>query len=561
MARWPSSGPGWTVERVEAFDDSVGVHSEMAGRLRTMLDQADEAEATARRDLKATEDRLADVDRPARGVAARMDELETELSGRLPYSARERALQQISGLTERLDEQRRIAADAPEADLGAERTRLEQRTRDARELAAALETRATTTGLLASATATAEATAARPWEPYVLPAVLAIAGLVIAVALLLADAPVPAVILVAVGALALAGVLAYLRRPAGVADVERVRSQLQEQLDQADATIARLGPDLGLGAEPTAADVDRLLATLDEERRALEREEARRDRALAASQEVERLTAERATVADGVGLPAEPGPADLEAFSEAIETDRDVGWAADRPAGAGDRTAGHAGDGHDPPGRAREGRERAAGGGRYRARHVAGLAARARPGPRVRPGDRRPGRRCRVGGQGDRGGPAHAGDEACRAAGGARRLRGPGWRPSADLLPAGIAVDADPDGAAVLLGQRLATALDGERARDGARRAPRRNGRRRSGSQRRPAPRPRAAWTRSWRSWRRPTRTSCVPRWTGAARATDARRAGCGRDRDPGHALRAGRRTRRLPGGPGRGHGHRGRRG
>ncbi len=37
----------------------------------------------------------------------------------------------------------------------------------------------------------------------------------------------------------------------------------------------------------------------------------------------------------------------------------------------------------------------------------------------------------------------------------------------ADLLPVGVGADADPDGAALLLAQRLATALEGERMRDG----------------------------------------------------------------------------------------------
>ncbi len=245
-------GSGWTVERVEAFDDLVSVHSDMAGRLRTMLDRAAEAELTARRELKAAEDRITELTGQVDDAAARMSTLETELAARLPYPTRERALQQVRGLADRLDEQRRIAADTPEADLAAERTRLEQRTRDARDLAAALETRSTTSGLLTSASATVEATAARPWEPYLLPAAIAIGGLVVAVALLLANASPVAVIVIAVGALALAGVLAYLRRPTGVADVERVRGQLEEQLAAADASIARLGPALDLGSEPTA---------------------------------------------------------------------------------------------------------------------------------------------------------------------------------------------------------------------------------------------------------------------------------------------------------------------
>ena len=294
----------------------------MAGRLRTMLERAADAELTARRELKAAEDRITELTRQVDDAAARMSTLETELAARLPYPTRERALQQIRGLADRLDEQRRVAADAPEADLAAERTRLVQRTRDAHDLSAALETRTTTSGLLTSASATVEATAARPWEPYLLPAAIAIGGLVVAVALLLANASPVAVIVIAVGALALAGALAYLRRPTGVADVERVRGQLEEQLSAADTSIAHLGPALDLGSEATAMNVDRLLTTLDDERRDLEGEEARRDRAIAATQEVERLTSEVATIAQGAGLPAAPGPTDLEAFGEAIEAHR-----------------------------------------------------------------------------------------------------------------------------------------------------------------------------------------------------------------------------------------------
>jgi uncharacterized protein YhaN len=458
-------GPGWGIERVEAFDDSVSVHSEMAGHLRTMLDQAGEAKASARRELKATEDRLAEVTTQLEGVTARMEELAAELGGRLPFPARERALQQISGLTERIDEQRRIAADAPEADLGAQRTSLERRTHDARELAAAVQTRGTTTGLLSSATATAEATSARPWEPYLLPAIVAVAGLIVALALLLADAGPTAVILVAVGAVALAGALAYLRRPTAVSEVERVRDRLLEQLDQADAAIARLGPDLDLGREPAPAEVDRLLATLDDARRVLEADEARRDRAITASQELERLSAQLAAVAEGVGLPAEPDPGELEAFSGAIETDR---TSSGRMTGLQEQAAGLRATLATVTTRRDELVKT------VRERNAEADTALATWHDWLREHDLDPSY--------DPETAARVVDAVTAAKATVTTLRTLEARQAAqqaeretflakvsdlaDLLPAGITVDADPDGSAVLLGRRLATALDGEHAMD-----------------------------------------------------------------------------------------------
>ena len=365
-------GSGWTVERVEAFDNSVSVHSDMAGRLRTMLDRAAEAEATARRELKAAEDRIAELTGQVDDAAARMSTLETELAARLPYPTRERALQQVRGLADRLDEQRRIAADAPEADLGAERTRLEQRTRDARELAAALETREhhlraphqrlghgrgdrrATVGAIRAPGRHRHRRARRRRGPAPGERVPGRGhrhrGRVLS--------PSP-------------GCWPTCAGPTGVADVERVRGQLEEQLAAADASIARLGPALDLGGEPTAADVDRLLATLDDERRVLEGEEARRDRAIAATQEVERLTAEVATVARGRGPAGRTEPDRPGGLRRGHRGRPREGQPADGPAGAGVGTAGHAGDGRDPQGRARDGRR---------------ASARRRPPPPAPPG-------------------------------------------------------------------------------------------------------------------------------------------------------------------------------
>jgi uncharacterized protein YhaN len=463
-------GTGWTVERVEAFDDSVGVHADISGPLRSMLARAAEAEATARRDLKATEDRLAELTGQVETSTARATELESELAERPPLPTREQALQRVRTLTERLDEVRRIAEDLPDGDLVAERDGLEQRGRDARDLRAALETVATTSGLLSSATLTAEATAARPWEPYVLPAVVAIAGVVVAVALLLANAPLLSVGLVAIGALALAAVLAWMRRPRSIADAERVRGQLQEQLDEAASAIGRLGPALELGSNPGTTDVERLLVTLDDERRTLEQEEARRDRAMAATQEVERLGAEIATIAEGVGLPSAPDAAQVQAFAEVLDTDR---AAAGRLSGLREQVSALQATLVTVTTR-RDELVAAVG-----EREAESGSARVTWQDWLRGHDLEP--------TYDQETAARVIDAVSAAKVAVAAMRGLEARHAAqvaereafvavvaslaDLLPPGVAAEADPDGAALLLGQRLATALEDERTRAGLARA------------------------------------------------------------------------------------------
>ena len=70
--------------------------------------------------------------------------------------------------------------------------------------------------------------------------------------------------------------------------------------------MRRDGAALGLGEQPSPAEVDRLIVALDEERRILEREEDRQPGAVAAAREVERLEAGAGDGGEAVGLPKEP---------------------------------------------------------------------------------------------------------------------------------------------------------------------------------------------------------------------------------------------------------------
>ena len=175
-------GADWSVERIESFDDSIAVQAEISGRFRTLLEGSDQAVASARRDLDTATTSQEETTRQAEATAERVAGLETELGDRPPWATRDRALREIESLGERLASQRRIADDPPTGDLAATRTALEARSAQARELAAAVESERTVREVLASATVTVEAASQRPWEPLLPPIMLAVGGLVVAVA-------------------------------------------------------------------------------------------------------------------------------------------------------------------------------------------------------------------------------------------------------------------------------------------------------------------------------------------------------------------------------------------
>jgi uncharacterized protein YhaN len=313
-------GPGWTVERVAAFDDSISVQSEIETRFRRLLDRQADAVAAAQRDLAAVDQRRAEVAAQLAAASARIAQLDTELGGRAPHTDRERGLREVDRLLQRLEELQAVAADRPERDLHAARVTLDERSRRARELETAIESARSVRELLAVTTPTAMPLAARP-PRWLGPLAVLVLGLVLAGSLLVAGSPALGVV-VALAALVVAVAWALRSvRPIG-AGPEEIGRRLQEQLDRTNETIASSGETLGLGSSPTPAEVAALLARLDEERRLLDRDVERLERADAALREATAAAAHLAAAASALGLPARPSREDLLAFGRQVDEDR-----------------------------------------------------------------------------------------------------------------------------------------------------------------------------------------------------------------------------------------------
>jgi len=316
-------GPGWTVERIEPFDDSIAVHAEIDTRFRGLLDRATDAVASARRDLAANDGRLAETAAQVEATAARIGELNAALGEGPPHADRERGLRELEALVQRLEERRSAATDRPERDLQAERAALDQRARDGRDLAAAIEAERNVRELLAGAVAPTPAVAGQGLRRWLGPLAVGASGLALAVVLAVGGSPAIAgiVALVAVSVAVAWAVLAGRTTPS---PVEGIRRQLETQLERATSTISRTGEALGLGPAPAPGDVALLTATLDDERHRLDRELDRLDRAEAAAGEATALERRLAEKATALGLPPAPAGVDLEAFGRQIATDREV---------------------------------------------------------------------------------------------------------------------------------------------------------------------------------------------------------------------------------------------
>jgi len=315
-------GADWTLERVEEFDDSTAVRAEINGRFRTLLDSTDRAVNDARGALKVADERLTETEQQAQATADRIVELEGELEGRAPAATRDRGLREVESLLGQLTQERRVASEASEDDLAAAREDLDERRLKAADLSRAVAAQDTIGDALAGVSEGADSSGQAAWQTFLAPIVLAIASIVVAAVAVLADLS----ILIAGGSLVVglggAGAWAYVLRGQGPSDAETTRTRLQEQLDESTATTSRLGSDLGLGDQPTPADVDRYLSGLEEERRELEQAEDRQEHAEAAAREVDRLESELATTATAIDLPAEPSPADIKALDDQVAADR-----------------------------------------------------------------------------------------------------------------------------------------------------------------------------------------------------------------------------------------------
>lgn len=338
-------GPGWSVERVEAFDHSVAVQADISSRFRTLLERADQGLTTAKLDMEVAERYLEDLALREQAGVARLRELEEELGARPPSATRERGLRDIEDLSRRLEDQRSVSAGAPEQDLSEKRAGLEVRLEQARELSTALGTRERLRGMLVHMGGTADmggsadmGGAVAPDAPpsalyqrlvrFTGPTLLAVAGIVLAAALYAVETAAGVIIGVVVAALAGAALWTWrLRAPSSV---ELMRDDLVSGLRAATEAVTRTATALGLPELPGApADTASALAAelldgLDQERRELERLEDASERAQAAAQEVERLEGLVAATALLLGLPSAPGAQELEAWNAQVATDREL---------------------------------------------------------------------------------------------------------------------------------------------------------------------------------------------------------------------------------------------
>lgn len=316
-------GTEWTIERVEDFDDSIAVKADISGRWRTSLSKAELAVSGANDALAAATQQAEEADERAAIAAARVTELDEALAGRPASEARERSVREVERLAGELRDQHHIVDDAPTDDLGAKRTDLEERRAQGRELAEALRSRQNAEEQLPALRTMADDAASRAQRGYLPPIALGIGGVVTAVVLALLEMSLAASAIVAAagvgGAIAWIVVLRMQQGNGGTATA----GQLEQQRDRAEATISKLGSAIELGSSPSPSDVDRYLDGLEEERRSLERDEERQERAREAERTVARLSEESATASAAAGLAIEPSNDDMEAAWAAIATDRE----------------------------------------------------------------------------------------------------------------------------------------------------------------------------------------------------------------------------------------------
>ena len=91
-------GTGWTIERVEAFDDSIAVKSEISGHFRASLAKAEQALTSARDVHDTAEEQSAQATDRAKAAASHVAELDEELADRPPSTAQEHTLRELERL-------------------------------------------------------------------------------------------------------------------------------------------------------------------------------------------------------------------------------------------------------------------------------------------------------------------------------------------------------------------------------------------------------------------------------------------------------------------------------
>ena len=327
-------GQGWDAARVGRFDDSMAVTSELNGRLRTLLGNAEVgltaaraaqtaaagAARTAAADLQKAQEQLAALADPE--GAPSVEGLERSL-GQVRDAAgdRTRAAQAVTAAE---GEVARVRGRLDAAPLG--RTWNDVQV-DAGRLLQAIRDEATARGtasILAQGAAAADqgtvprATTPLPWWAVVL------IGVALGAAFFVVGQPLAGVIAVLAGL----GMAVATRRPAArvgapAAGTASAAAAAERALAEILDRRARLAGGLGLAADATEPEVD-VLAARAKAALAIEDEVVRAERAVAAAAEVLRVTTQAlASAAAVAGLPLEPSSADVDGLARIVRDRRD----------------------------------------------------------------------------------------------------------------------------------------------------------------------------------------------------------------------------------------------
>ncbi len=321
-------GSEWGAERVEAFDDSVAVQSEISGRFRERLDRAADRLASARSVRDQVSRELDSAQTELEIVTAVITTISEALGDEPEVGDQERRLAAISAaLSERDQAAERAASAATRAEAAAaalERTAEEVTdvVRTGRSMREALVAERQAAALLASLPAEVPAAVAR--ADLRLPVVIGLAAVAAAVLVVALGAPpIAAVVVLAVGLLAAVAIWRLAPAPAQAPGGGALRESLAQQVAASRRTASDDAAHLGLAGDAGLEAVDALLARCAENEReiadasSMERESA--GARIAAEQAVERLGA----VAEAAGLSTSPTAAQITGLRERLEAARD----------------------------------------------------------------------------------------------------------------------------------------------------------------------------------------------------------------------------------------------
>lgn len=321
-------GPGWNAERVEAFDDSITVQSEITGRFRERLDRAAAALASTRAATTQIETDLTNTRSEVERLDVEIDEIREVEAGGTDVGEQERRLAEIeAGVSARDHAKTRAdtsSTAAKDTAAGLERTPAEmtETLRLGRVLRDSLADAQRTASILASLPSNAVTAAGTPsvWLPLAIAAIGLIAALVVA---LVGAPPIVSIAVVAVGLLAAALVWFLPVHRTQPTEAAEIRDSLTQQIATIRRSTGTEIAQLGLPGDIGLDGVDAFLDTLTDEDRARDRVTSLQEIADRARQEVEGLEAKVSELAVAAGLVGSPSWQDLDVLRNALADTRD----------------------------------------------------------------------------------------------------------------------------------------------------------------------------------------------------------------------------------------------